>query len=90
MVTAMSPVKSLPLVMTTTRLRYLAQEVHALGPRGLYELFSEIIAGASPTQSIERYGRLSFDYGDFIRALGGDQLRQRSLLLAEATNDFHH
>ena len=64
---------SLPPALTTTRLRFLAQEVHALGPRGIYELFSEIIAGASPTQSIERYGRLSFDYGDFIRALGGDQ-----------------
>jgi len=70
-------IESLPAALTTTRLRFLAQEIHGIGPRPLLELFGEIVAGAEPISCIERYGRLSFEYGDFIRALGGDQFPQQ-------------
>ena len=52
------------------RLRHLVGRVHDLGPRPLYELFRELIAGADPLPRIERYAEL--DAG-FIQALGGDQ-----------------
>jgi hypothetical protein len=58
---------------TTQRLRHLAELIYTLGPRPLFELLAEIVAGASPLERIERYGRLARDYGSFIRANGGSQ-----------------
>jgi hypothetical protein len=53
------------------RLRYLAQRLHALGERPLYEFLREIIAGADPVARLERYAALD---ADVVRALGGDRL----------------
>jgi hypothetical protein len=63
------------------RLRYLAQRIHRLGERPLYELFAELAAGADFGDRLEAYAQLH-DRADFIRALGGHQLR--SLHLVEA------
>ena len=37
------------------RLRHLAREIHALGPRPLFELFVELEAGADLAERLERY-----------------------------------
>jgi hypothetical protein len=55
------------------RLRFLAEQIHRLGPRPLFELLAEIVGGAASMERIERYARLSREHGDFIRANDGDQ-----------------
>ena len=59
------------------RLRFLAEQIHGLGPRPLFELLGEIVCGAPSMARIERYARLSREHGDFIRANGGDQFPPR-------------
>jgi hypothetical protein len=59
------------------RLRRLAAQIHALGPRPLFELFCELDAGADFASRAERYAALPVD---FIRALGGDRLRNLVVL----------
>jgi hypothetical protein len=68
--------------LTTVRLRFLAEQIYSIGPRGLYELLAELVEGAPPLERIERYGRLAHEYGAFIRALGGDQFPPRFFTLA--------
>jgi hypothetical protein len=53
------------------RLRYLAEHLHALGPRPLYEYLREIVAGADPMARLERYCELD---PDVVRRLGGDRM----------------
>ena len=53
------------------RLRFLAERIHRLGPRPLFELFRELDAGANFAERAEKYARLP---GDFIRNHGGDRL----------------
>lgn len=53
------------------RLRHLAREIHALGPRPLFELFVELEAGADLAERLERYARLP---ADVIAALGARDL----------------
>jgi hypothetical protein len=53
------------------RLRRLADQLHALGPRPIFEYLREIIAGADPAARLERYAELD---PDVVRALGGDRL----------------
>lgn len=53
------------------RLQQLARRVHELGPRPLYELFRELVAGADPTSRIEVYAGLN---AEIIQAFGGDRL----------------
>jgi hypothetical protein len=67
---------------TIVRLRFLAEQIYSIGPRGLYELLAELVGGAPPLECIERYGRLAHEYGAFIRALGGDQFPPRFFTLA--------
>jgi hypothetical protein len=50
------------------RLQHIARRIHALGPRPLYELLRELVAGADALDRIEVYGRLD---ADVVRALGG-------------------
>jgi hypothetical protein len=52
------------------RLRRLASLVHQLGPRPLFELFRELVAGADPLARIEAYGAID---PDILEALGGDR-----------------
>jgi hypothetical protein len=52
------------------RLRRLAALVHQLGPRPLFELLRELVAGADPLARVERYAELD---ADIIEALGGDR-----------------
>jgi hypothetical protein len=66
---------------TTVRLRFLAEQIYSIGPRGLYELLAELVGGAPPLECIERYGRLAHEYGAFIRALGGDQFPPRFFIV---------
>jgi hypothetical protein len=65
------------------RLRSLAQQIHSIGPRPLFELLTELAAGAPPIEGIERYGRLAHEYGAFIRAFGGDQFPSGIFLVSE-------
>jgi hypothetical protein len=57
------------------RLACLAQKIHPLGERPLYELFVELDAGRELGSLLERYARLD-RYAGFIQTLNGD--RQRS------------
>jgi hypothetical protein len=53
------------------RLRNLAQRIHCLGDRPLFELFAELAAGADLFDTLERYARLD---PFIVAALGGDLL----------------
>ena len=58
------------------RLRHLAAQIYALGPRPLYELLRELDAGAPLRPRLEAYARLQ---ASFIRANNGDELDERPL-----------
>jgi hypothetical protein len=62
-----------PPAIATARMRRLAQQIHTLGPRPLYEPLKELQAGAPLEERLERYAALS-EMAPFIRALGGDRL----------------
>jgi hypothetical protein len=62
-------------VLPPERLRYLAERIHPLGPRPLFELFRELARGAPLAPSLERYARLH-PLKDFIADLGGSELPQ--------------
>jgi len=53
------------------RLRHLAARIHALGPRPLFELFSELAAGADLVPRLERYAVLD---PQVVRFLGGSDM----------------
>jgi hypothetical protein len=55
------------------RVRRLAEHLHRLGPRPLYEFLSEVIQGADALERLEVYSRLAA-HADFIRAHDGDRL----------------
>jgi hypothetical protein len=56
-----------------SRLQYMANRIHKLGPRPLYELLRELAQGADLAAALERYARLEPLTG-FIVHLNGDQL----------------
>jgi hypothetical protein len=56
-----------------TRLRRLAAEIHALGPRPLFELLQELNTGAELASTLERYARLA-PLAGFIAVNDGDRL----------------
>ena len=66
-----APRRNLTPAPPQERLRHLAQQIHRLGERPLYELFRELEAGAPLLPRLEAYARLD---PEFIRALGGDRL----------------
>jgi hypothetical protein len=68
-----TPISSPRANYEATRLRFLAEQIHGLGPRPLFELLAEIVCGAPSMERIERHARLSREYGDFIRANDGGQ-----------------
>jgi hypothetical protein len=55
------------------RLRRLATQIHALGPRPLYEFLAELDAGADLWTRLEAYAALE-RYCGFIAALDGDRM----------------
>lgn len=57
--------------LDATRLRHLARRLHALGPRALFELLRELVAGAEPIARLEAYSRID---PAILAALGGDVL----------------
>jgi hypothetical protein len=63
-----------------SRLRYLAGQIHSLGPRPLYELLHELARGADLASSLERYAGLE-PLAEFIAHLGGDQLPRQARLV---------
>jgi hypothetical protein len=68
--------RSVPL----PRLRWLAGQIHPLGPRPLFELFRELDAGADLQSALERYARLA-PLTNFIAELSGDQLPVRARMV---------
>jgi hypothetical protein len=75
-----TPISS-PRANEAARLRFLAEQIHGLGPRPLFELLAEIVWGAPSMERIERYARLSRGYGDFIRENGGEQFPPKFLIV---------
>jgi hypothetical protein len=55
------------------RLRLLAEHIHRLGPRPLYELFRELADGAEVLPRLEAYAAIA-PLAQFIAELDGDQL----------------
>jgi hypothetical protein len=53
-----------------SRLKYLAQRLHAHGPRPLFHFLAEIETGADLRSSFEEYAQLPVD---FVKANRGDQ-----------------
>jgi hypothetical protein len=68
----LAPPSSLTLPSSTAvRLRHLANHLHRLGPRPLYEILAEAVQGAPLIERLERYALLD---PETVRALGGDTL----------------
>jgi hypothetical protein len=65
-----------------TRLRYLAGQIHGLGPPPLFELLRELAAGAELSDALERYARIA-PLAGFITALDGDRLPPRARLVVK-------
>ena len=59
--------------ISIARLQYLANRIHKLGPRPLYQLLRELASGADLSSALERYARIELLAG-FIAQLNGDQL----------------
>ena len=76
-----TPISSPRANYEATRLRFLAEQIHGLGPRPLFELLAENVCGAPSMERIERYARLSREHGDFIRENGGDQFPPKFLIV---------
>jgi hypothetical protein len=76
-----TPISSPRANYEARRLRLLAEQIHGLGPRPLFELLAEIVCGAPSMERIERYARLSQEHGDFIRENGGDQFPPKFLIV---------
>jgi hypothetical protein len=56
-----------------SRIRYLAERLHRIGPRALAEFLIEVRDGADAMQRLEVFAELD-RYRNFIRANGGDRL----------------
>ena len=69
-----------PSPIPKSRVHLLAARIHDLGPRALAELFIELLAGADPHDTLERYARLS-PLAGFIAANGGYRLPARARAL---------
>jgi hypothetical protein len=65
---------------TAIRLRYLATNLHRLGPRPLYELLAELVQGqpVMPPR-LEVYGALDVE---LIHTIGADQMPPRITILS--------
>jgi len=61
------------------RLRLLADRLHCLGPRPLFEFIRELLAGADITTRLEAYARIA-PLAPFITELNGDQARDLHIL----------
>ena len=57
-------------ILPPIRLQQLATRIHALGPRPLYHLLSELASGAEVTERIEEYAAID---PEVLRLLGGSQ-----------------
>jgi hypothetical protein len=83
------PISSPQANYGAARVRCLAEQIHGLGPRPLFELLAEIVCGAPSMERIERYARLSREHGDFIHKNGGDQFPPRFFIVnGNDSNDF--
>jgi hypothetical protein len=65
--------------MPDARLRLLADRLHRLGPRPLYEFLRELINGAELLPRLEVYARLA-PLAPFIAELNGDQAHDLHLI----------
>lgn len=63
------------------RLRYLAERLHALGARPLFELLRELDAGAELRSRLERYCELD---PELVVAIGADVMPEPALLVVGA------
>ena len=64
------------------RLRLLAERIHELGPRPLFELMFELANGAEVLPRLEAYAALS-PLAGFIAELDGDRLPPRARLVGD-------
>ena len=68
----MLPTSSVTIASSVAlRLRYVAGQIHKLGPRPLFELLCELSSSPTAMAKFEIYAHLD---GDIIRAFRGDQL----------------
>jgi hypothetical protein len=67
------------LAIPDARLRYLARQIHRLGPHPLYHLLRELACGAPLGPRLEAYARLA-PLAGFIAELGGDQMPQARIV----------
>jgi hypothetical protein len=65
------PLSAIP----SERLRYLAERIHCLGTRPLFELFCELADGADLDMRLEAYAALA-PLAPFIAEMGGDRLQR--------------
>ena len=68
---------------SSARLRFLAQRIHRLGSRPLYELLRELVDGADPLPRPEAYAALA--PLAVIADLDGDQLQPAVRLVRRAS-----
>jgi hypothetical protein len=73
-----------PPPSSAARLRFLAQRMHRLGPRPLFELFCELADGAKVLPRLEAYAALA-PLSSFIAELDGDQLPPTVRLVRRAS-----
>jgi len=68
---AVVPTSAMLASSTAIRLRHLANHLHRLGPRPVFEIFAEALQGAPLIERLERYAQLD---PDLVHALGADVL----------------
>jgi hypothetical protein len=73
-----------PPTIPPERLRHLAQRLHELGERPLYEFLVELDRGAPLGPRLERYAQLS---ADVVNALGADRLPSAVRLVTPADDE---
>ena len=62
------------------RLRHLAQRLHSLGPRPIFELLKEIANGGDLWRRLERYAELD---PEIVRAIGADEMPPLVICISE-------
>lgn len=67
--------------LTDVRLKHLARRIHALGPRPIFELFHELLAGADVCERIEAFAEID---ADLVRDHGANEFPP-SLTVQECT-----
>jgi hypothetical protein len=73
-----------PTKLDRVRVEALSEKIHELGPQPLAHLFRDISARTNIAPLLERYAALP---ADFIRDLGGDQIKRRFTVIQGGRNE---